>query len=169
MLLEKWHQYTCLMQGCHESSICKKCNIWEDNKIKQNKTRYTCIEDYDSSQMQSFVIHWGCNKLKWQVFPSFYWGLLSPNSTYPLVIEKVIFWWNASNSLYQTWIKSEIFSADANILLSNKPISYLHWTCVLIGSQREVKSLHKIQLQTVLNAMKCISILFPYRLLQSIE
>ena len=29
ILLEKWVRYTCLMQGCHEPSICKTCIIFE--------------------------------------------------------------------------------------------------------------------------------------------
>ena len=29
MLLEKWHQYTCSMQGCHKPSVCKKMQyLW---------------------------------------------------------------------------------------------------------------------------------------------
>ena len=33
-----------LMQGCHEPSICKKCNLSvKCNKVKHKKMRYACI------------------------------------------------------------------------------------------------------------------------------
>ena len=40
-LLEKWHLWTCLMQGCHKPSVCKNYNICEvqKNKMKKKKVK----------------------------------------------------------------------------------------------------------------------------------
>ena len=37
MLLERWHQYSCWMQGCRKPSMCKNAIF-----VKLNKMRYVC-------------------------------------------------------------------------------------------------------------------------------
>ena len=37
MLLGKWYQQSCLMQGCHTYSICEKCNICKAQQIEVNE------------------------------------------------------------------------------------------------------------------------------------
>lgn len=80
-------------------------------------------------------------------------SFLSPTSAQLLIIKFFFkFWWNASHSFYQTWIKNKNFSA-ANTLFPCKPIICLHWICVLIISWRVIKYLHKVEIQTLLSAM----------------
>ena len=45
MPLEKWHLWTCTMQGCHRTSIYKKCHAAKYNEVKQNKMRSACNND----------------------------------------------------------------------------------------------------------------------------
>ena len=57
MLLEKWHWWTCLMQGCHKPSICKKnCSICKPRQtpIKQGMP----IHELKQRETQLFKSSW---------------------------------------------------------------------------------------------------------------
>ena len=56
MLLEKWHQYTCLTRGCHDPSIVKNLISMKGNKAKCSKMRYTCTALRGEWSIKGFIL-----------------------------------------------------------------------------------------------------------------
>lgn len=67
LLLKKWYQYTCLVQGCHKTSICKICRIWEtqENEVFLYLTIINYVLLLSNLQILSGVV---------SRIPSVYWN-----------------------------------------------------------------------------------------------
>ena len=64
MLVEKWHQQTCLMQNCCKTSICKKQNLQgaiKQSAIKQGTPEYI----FNMTTVISVGKEWDMTKTNW--------------------------------------------------------------------------------------------------------